>query len=568
MPAINLVNYTMVVVSDNLVVRTGPATLYAKTGTNLMKGHTFTTLEECNGWYRIDEEGWVYGGGGKYVTLSKDHGPHPLLAEVLEDTDFGEMEEYMDDLYPDTSDDEDMEEHDFDPFIYQLYSQRTPIYKKLSTLQGIHGMPYQFMSNTDIKLSEIDTGIEFPYGRKFTEKIINKMPLLLLSPCTPVFLDGYSKRTKEGILSMISDSITGESTALTDIINETGSGRYYTTKFNYKDYYEYVNGMCWASAIFLGIGSKIFKDGKTYDTYPWQNYTNDGLKGFFSGSEFVCFYIEAENQITDSFSNVSSESLLDSGLNRLSELGKEIDFLLGAGAGVQWDALHADNYDATFKELSKILGRSKNPAHVIERFKGGLVTIANGGHLIFPEIWRDSQYSKTYDCTIKLVSPDGDTESIYRNILVPMWHMIGLTVPLQMGRNGYRSPFLIKAYYKSLINCEMGIITNMSIRKGGEGSWNIDGLPTEMEINFSFKDLYQILTLTKWKDANMFINNTPLLDFIASACGIVLNSPEIMRKAEMYVKLFENKFIQFPTNVQTGLKQTISNILLKALGGR
>lgn len=436
---------------------------------------------------------------------------------------------------------------------------------QLQNIRGIHGMPYQFMSSTDMKISDMNPSVNFPYGRKYTERIINKMPLLLLSPGSPKFLDGFSKKTKTGIVKAMSDIASkGDPSALEEML-EGKDGKYYSFKFNYKEYYEYVNGMCWASAIYLGLGDRTI-NGKSYTKYDWSKYVNDGLKGFFSGSEYVCFYIDGESQISDNFSNSTGPSMLDSGLNKLSDMGKEIGFLLNAGAGLKWDAMQSENYDATFEQVTEILGSYKNPAHIFERLKSGAVTVAGGGELIFPEIWKDSSYSKSYDVTIKLNSNDGDTESIYRNILVPIWHLMGLALPLQMGHNGFRSPFLIKAFYKGLISCEMGMITNMTIRKGNQGSWNIDGLPTEVEVNLSFKDLYQILTLTKRSDVKMFANNTQLLDFIANMCGIVLNKPEVMRKAQMYGTLYANKIGMMPRNIQLGFSQAISNTLMKALG--
>ena len=43
-------------------------------------------------------------------------------------------------------------------------------------LNGIYGLPYQFMTNVDPVL----TGTQF--GRKYAERIISKMPLLLVTP--------------------------------------------------------------------------------------------------------------------------------------------------------------------------------------------------------------------------------------------------------------------------------------------------------------------------------------------------------------------------------------------------
>ena len=436
----------------------------------------------------------------------------------------------------------------------------------LQRISGIHGMPYQWMSSTDIKISDMDEGFDFPYGRTFTDKIINRMPLLLMSPGSPKFLSGFSKRTKEGVVKSAADAMIGEESDLDNIL-ENKEGRYYTHEFNYKEYYEYVNGMCWASAIYLGLTEDDHViDGQPYTKYDWSTYVNDGLKGFFTGAEYVCFYIDAETQLSENFSNTTGPSALEGMMGQASDMAKEFAFLLGMGAGVQFDAIDASKYDATYEQVSKIVGKYTNPAHVFERLKQGGITVMAGGSMIFPEIWNDSYFNKSYNVTIKLVSPDGDTESIYRNILVPMWHLLGFVLPIQMGPNGYRSPFLVKAYYKGIINCDMGIVTDMSIQKGGRGSWNIDGLPTEVEVNMTIKDLYNVMSMTKWTEPTKFINNTPFLDFIANSCGVVLSQPEIMRKVTMMGVLYGNKVTKVPRNIQMGLNQTISRILSNFMG--
>lgn len=436
---------------------------------------------------------------------------------------------------------------------------------QLKGLRGIHGMPYQFLPDTDMLMSEIDSATKFPYGRKFTERIVNRMPLLLMSPCSPSYLDGFSAKTKTSVLKKAASAVTGGDSSDLDSMLENENGRFYTCKFNYKEYYEYVNGMCWSSAIYLGINKKrIF--GKKYTDFNWSNYVNDGLKGWWSGSEFVCFYIDAESQISDNFSNSTGQSMLDSGVNKLSDLGKEIGFLLNSGnAATRFDAMNAENQDATFEQIDKLVP-NLTPGGILDRIKDGAVTVMSGGGMIFPEIWQDSDYSKSYDITVKLSSPDGDTESIYREVLVPMWHLLGFVLPVQSGPNGYNAPFVVKAFYKGVMNVDMGMVTDMSITKGNDGSWNIDGLPTEIEVRFTIKDLYQILTMTKWSKSVMFMHNTPYLDFIATTCGVVLNSPELLRKTTMYGVLFKNKVTEIPRNIQLLVNQKISNTLMKALG--
>lgn len=568
------INQRYEVISDNLVIRKGSSVSHPSVGT--LKKDTIITGSKL-------QAGWVYMGQGWvssiYLKAVPDSeviqtptspikvkdvpiiGPQPydgspLPTMPIMDTSGGRYSDFNSTLEGEDG------SFDINSADYGLFTA-TANTTSLKTIRGIHGMPYQFMSSADMKISEFD-GVDFPYGRKFTEKIINRMPLLLLSPGKPMFLDGFSKSKKTSVLSNMVDMVNGGESELEKILGDNEHGRYYSFRFNYKDYYDYVNGMCMASSVYLGIADKTI-NGKSYRNYDWSQFANDGLKGFFSGSEYVCFYVDSDSQISESFSNSTGESMLDSGLNKLSDLAKEADFLLGAGVGVKIDALNEEKYEANMEEISKFIKDYSNPGHLVNKLKNGAVTIAGGGQLIFPEIWKDSSWSKSYDVNIKLTSPDGDTESIYRNILVPLWHLLGMALPLQMGHNGFRSPFLVKGFFKGLFHCEMGIITSLSIRKGGEGSWNIEGLPTEVEVSFTLKDLYEVLAITKWKDTKLFVNNTQMMDFIANMCGIVINKPEILRKAEMFASLNARKVLSLPANVKLGLSQTISNSLLKVL---
>jgi hypothetical protein len=49
----------------------------------------------------------------------------------------------------------------------------------------------------------------------------------------------------------------------------------------------------------------------------------------------------------------------------------------------------------------------------------GVSTVTQGGKIIFPEIWANSDYSKSFNLEIKLRSPDNDPLSIFLNIIKP-----------------------------------------------------------------------------------------------------------------------------------------------------
>lgn len=58
--------------------------------------------------------------------------------------------------------------------------------RELSTVMG---MPYQWMENVDNRIPELGG-----FGRKFHEKILSKMPLLVLTPGIPDFMAGMQMR--------------------------------------------------------------------------------------------------------------------------------------------------------------------------------------------------------------------------------------------------------------------------------------------------------------------------------------------------------------------------------------
>ena len=172
-----------------------------------------------------------------------------------------------------------------------------------------------------------------------------------------------------------------------------------------------------------------------------------------------------------------------------------------------------------------------------------------GGRMIFPEIWSDSSFSRSYSCKMKLISPSGDRLSIFLNILVPIYHLMAMALPKQGHGQSYYSPFLVRAYYKGLFNVDMGIITGLNITRGAEGEWTTSGLPTVAEVSFDIKDLYDGLFLSGGDDEFdiSILSNISELDYIANTCGINVNDQEVMRTAKLFINLFKTAPVDFIT---------------------
>ena len=429
----------------------------------------------------------------------------------------------------------------------------------LKSVRGIHGLPYQFLPNTDRRLPGSN------FGRKYSEKIIAKMPLLLLTPGVPRFMATYSNKDKTNLLSYLTGKGNKDDGILDKIVNngKDGNSKFYSFEFAYKQYYACVNPMLQRIARFLDIQDMKI-DGTVLDRYKWENYTNEAFKGFVSSRESVAFYVDSETQISESFSNSTSQSMLAQSVNGLSEMGKEMQFLLGGVAGVEFDALKEENrgevladFDAFADKFARVI-----PKNLMNKVSNGFLTVASGGKMIFPEIWQDSKFSRSYSISIKLRSPESDNFSLFMNILVPLVHLICLAAPRQMGANSYQAPFLVRGFYKGFFNCEMGIIESLNIRKGDKGKWSSSGLPTVVDVEISLKDLYDVMTITQDDNVLDLLNNTALLDYLANMCGININKPDVLRSLDIYYTQLTNKVINTVTfKGFLGVEQALTNLV-------
>ena len=420
----------------------------------------------------------------------------------------------------------------------------------IQNIRGIMGKPHQFLPYTDprIDMSMDDNS----FGRIYADKIIKPMPLLFMTPGVPSFMSSFSKKQKSTIIEQFMNKNGIKIGNFDELVTSRG-GKYYSLKFSYIEYFSYVNAMLRSAAYYLGIENEDLGSG-SLKNINWF-YTNGGISGndifdnnglnkflgTYAGA--VPFYVEAETITSDDFSNSKTQSSLSSGIDGLSDTARELNYLIGnvagnIGAGQLYDefmSLGSTAIDNTSQTIENMLGHG----NIISNIMTKLQTIISGGRMVFPEIWSDSSFSRSYRITVKLNSPSGDKLSIFYNILVPIYHLIAFVLPRNSTGQTFYSPFLVRAYYKGIFNIDMGIITDMSVSKGSDGEWTPDGLPTTAEVSFEIKDLYDALSMSRADDDKDkgILSNISELDYIANSCGININEPEITRTIKMAVTL-------------------------------
>lgn len=444
---------------------------------------------------------------------------------------------------------------------------------RVSNLRGIMGMPHQFLPNTDPKLdgsSDVDS-----FGRVYAQKIVANMPLMFMTPGTPAFMSKFSESQKKSLLSAMFDSVKGSDF---DYLTQETGGKYYSLKFAYTEYFNYVNAMLRSAAYYLGIENEKI-NGKALGSLNWffsnadksinegSMFDNNGLSRFigtYAGA--IPFYVEAQNTVSESFDNGTTQSSLASSIDGLSDTARELNFLIGnvsgaVGAGSLYEKYIStdeirENIQNTTDTINNILGKG----NVLGNIVASAQNILAGGRMIFPEIWSESGFSRSYNVSLKLVSPSGDKLSIFLNILVPIYHLLAFVLPRNTTSQSYYSPFLVRAYYKGIFNVDMGIITSLELSKGQECEWTPDGLPTVAEISFTIKDLYDVLSMSKGGIDTVdkgILHNIAELDYIATSCGININEPEVGRTIKMatMIGLVDNVKDKFTMNMFADITQ-------------
>ena len=410
---------------------------------------------------------------------------------------------------------------------------------------GVFGAPYQFSEEVD-PVPLIDKGSEtteedtIKIGQKYNEKIFSVAPILFLTPGTPRFMSGYNNKAALDMATKLSQC---------DLDDEPDNqkptkfddGRYYSFQSEWTEFRNYANLAIRVLALYLGIDKyRIPIPGKSdliaLRSFDIDNYVGDQFRKRLGTSTALAFFLDGVDSISESFNNSTTQSALASMTQQYSQAAREARFLFDSDSddGNLFKKATENLQDAVDKfargssELAQMFLGKSTSARVIQE----LTTVVTGGKILFPEIWSDSSYGKSYNIQIKLRSPDPDPISVFMNIFIPIILLVSLAAPHQNGNssNSFKAPFLVRAIYKSIFSCDLGIIESINITRGGDHRWNRIGLPLSADVDISIKDLYGTMMISRrWG----IISKTAQLDYLANLAGLNLNDDEAGRKIKL-----------------------------------
>lgn len=431
----------------------------------------------------------------------------------------------------------------------------------LST-KGIFAIPYQFSPMVDRRLGEGDYD---DVGRKYAEKIMARNNLLFLTPGKQDFMPGADASEKAAVI----EALQGGG----DVNNINYYGRYYSLAFALDEYYNYVDPMCQSVARLLEL-NKVKLDGygnTTIGNFHWAKYLNSKYGTYVGAANNILFYVDSFNEASEDFGNDTRESSLVSTVNGLSDTVKEINYVMGyrEGEGIISGIADSKVYEGARSTITGVINNFSGGKGVLQALLGNSTTILAGGKLVFPELWSDSSFDRSYNINIKLRSPDSDPLSIYLNIIVPFIHLLALTLPRNYENvsNGYISPFLVRAYFRGIMNIDLGIITSLSVTRGGEGNWSLDNLPTSIDVSLSIKDLYKSMYIADGDVIGAkFLGNDGEIDYLMNLAGINVSQPSIKRRVALQAAITTGNIATFIPRMGTKLMTDYINLMDKIYG--
>lgn len=205
------------------------------------------------------------------------------------------------------------------------------------------------------------------------------------------------------------------------------------------------------------------------------------------GSDFVTFRVSYQATVSESFSSSTKESGLASKINSSSMAARDVRFNFSEG-----------NFGSGIFDIAESMaGAAKDfiAGGLDSIGASGLAAAAGSALVDIPNYWETSTANlPTNNYTIQLRTPYGNKLSIYQNIMVPLAMILAGALPLSAGRHAYTSPFLCELYSKGRNTVRLGIIDSLTITRGtGNLGWSIDGLPLGIDINFSVKDMSNVM---------------------------------------------------------------------------
>lgn len=431
------------------------------------------------------------------------------------------------------------------------------------------GAPPRYTSQVDPYYSD---NKDISAGRALSNTWYSNPAILSLCPGTVDYLPGFTSKKKNKFFHQIKDSMLNAGLSMKG--GKNVNGKLYGFKTTYAEFVNVVNLLARTVADMLGIGDVnniIRGTAVPLNKFDYGYYTNptnakgshdergmfrefiDSATADWEGKSYVHFFLNNANgaNVNETISTSSGGSMLENYFGESSEisaLANNMQFLFGG---------------ALTKEADSDIKRILDEASDMNSFLGGLGEIAHdylkGGRLVFPKIITGMQYDKSFTAEMTFNSLYGDKRSIFKYVYLPALHLLALATPKQLSDSMYTYPFLIRAFCSGSFNSDLAYISGLEFTRGEGTHWTVDGLPTQITARITITPLYSNLMVTSTKNPLLYMQNTALLEYLGTMCGLDLKLSNFGLKLDLAKQLIKNDINDIPTQIARGVGEMINN---------
>ena len=264
------------------------------------------------------------------------------------------------------------------------------------------------------------------------------------------------------------------------------------------------------------------------------------------GATFAIFKVNAEKEFTETFSNSTQPSLSGEALNSIAAGSRNLQFALAGG--------NLGPGTSQLMEGIKAIGFGAVDAISLD-LASGIKGIATGKNIEMPEEFAgadsqlpEAQFSMDLSCLYN------NPISLLTNIYIPIAMLLAGTLPLMVGQRANSSPLLCEAYLRGGIHKSLGIISSLSITRGG-GNYGFDpsGNALRIKVTFSIKDLQPAISAPIVSSGGYLIrgmdlgNDSAVSEYLTVLAGVsiydqIYPMPHMKRQVSSLVKDIQAKF--------------------------
>lgn len=321
---------------------------------------------------------------------------------------------------------------------------------------------------------------------------------------------------------------------------------FYTFEADWSSYINNVKMMIDTAVVMLGLQNASVRIGDTYHPMgtaskdsefdTWSSYrfisptSEDGI-GSINGidaqtgdtQQYVSFMINPA-AISESYSNSTGPSAIYSTVLQAGEsVGSEIAFLTNTSKTSVDDTLIGLTGDVINAAERIMTTLTAGTGRFTAALAGGMARSFTGDHTIFPDIFKSHTSTSTMTFKVQLRANSGDPYAYLMDILVPMFHVLGMVLP-KMSRSAasaYSYPPLIQLNIPGVWGTRLGMVTSVQVNKNPEGNdFSINGYPLAVDLDVTVTDLQHVLMTTGINKPTEFLNNNTMFDYIAQCAGV------------------------------------------------